>query len=235
MSTTNFTAGTLIESTWLNDVDAGIYETLPAVVTESAATTAGLAAHIADTTAAHAASAVYNTPAGNIIATTVQAAIDELDTEKQPLDAELTALAGLISAANKVPRFTGSGTAEVIDVVYGSTTPTIVGNTNVTSVGSCTLYYTRVGNLVNFAFDAVLTPTAAAPTHTSFYVPIPVSSGFTLSTDAFGTGSAADNNGETVVAATLYTDIAGDRFSISFFAQRVLPTNIRCSGTYLIK
>lgn len=39
-------------------------------------------AHLADSTAAHAASAIANTPAGNIAATDVQAALNELDTEK---------------------------------------------------------------------------------------------------------------------------------------------------------
>lgn len=39
-------------------------------------------AHINATTGAHPASAITNTPAGNIAATTVQAAINELDTEK---------------------------------------------------------------------------------------------------------------------------------------------------------
>lgn len=38
--------------------------------------------HIDDAVAAHAASAISNTPAGNIAATTVQAAVNELDTEK---------------------------------------------------------------------------------------------------------------------------------------------------------
>lgn len=41
------------------------------------------AAHIIDSSDAHAASAITNTPAGGIAATTVQAAINELDTEKQ--------------------------------------------------------------------------------------------------------------------------------------------------------
>jgi len=41
-------------------------------------------AHLNDTTAAHAGTAISNTPAGGVAATTVQAAINELDTEKSP-------------------------------------------------------------------------------------------------------------------------------------------------------
>jgi len=56
--------------------------------------------HIADTVAAHAATAISNTPAGSIAATTVQAAIDELEAEKQPLDSDLTTIAGLTATTD---------------------------------------------------------------------------------------------------------------------------------------
>jgi hypothetical protein len=73
--TVGTTPGTTIVASWLNDTNTVVYTTVPA-------NTAAIAAHLADTTDAHAASAITNTPAGNIAATTVQAAINELDTEK---------------------------------------------------------------------------------------------------------------------------------------------------------
>lgn len=51
--------------------------------------TSGLAAHLADTTDAHDASAISFTPAGTIAATNVQTALQELDTEKQAADTDL--------------------------------------------------------------------------------------------------------------------------------------------------
>lgn len=93
------------------------------------------------------------TPAGNIAATNVQNAIQELDTEKQPLDAELTAIAGL--SANGLITRTSSTTAAA---------RTITGTTNVITVtngdgvsGNPTL---TVGSLVART-DTVQTFTAA--------------------------------------------------------------------------
>lgn len=93
MASTTFVDGeTLIEASWLNDVNAVIY-------TPGTSTAADIA----------------NVPAGNIVATDVQAAINELDTEKQPLDNELTALATSTAAANKIPYYTGTTTAGTLD------------------------------------------------------------------------------------------------------------------------
>lgn len=62
MADTTFVDGeTLIEAAWLNDVNDAIYNPAAAIIP---------------------ASSIVNTPAGNIVATDVQAALNELDTDK---------------------------------------------------------------------------------------------------------------------------------------------------------
>lgn len=107
------------------------------------ATAADLTAHTDDTADAHDASAVSVTPAGGIAATDVQAALEELDTEKsgtahnhtgtyQPAGDTLTSLEGLSLAAGDILYATAAdtltrlpkGTAgQVLTVNSGATAP----------------------------------------------------------------------------------------------------------------
>ena len=59
------------------------------------------------------ASGVAFIPVGNLSSTDVQAALAELDSEKLAVSANLAAIAGLVSAADRLPYFTGSGTASL--------------------------------------------------------------------------------------------------------------------------
>ena len=82
-SLNDFASGETIESAWADSLEAKIG-------VDSSAVTTSLdylvkSASSADPGHKHPASKIVNTPAGGIAATTVQAAIDELDTEKAPL------------------------------------------------------------------------------------------------------------------------------------------------------
>jgi hypothetical protein len=76
------------------EVQAMINRALKALVT-GVSSVFGRTGSIVAVAGDYTASQVTNVPSGAIVATDVQAAINELDTDKQPLDAELTSLAGL--------------------------------------------------------------------------------------------------------------------------------------------
>lgn len=161
-------------------------------ITGNAATATDAANHIADTGAAHAASAIANTPAGSIAATDVQTAINELDTEKAALagSASQAFSASTLSAATTIgvgaatPAASGAGITfpatqsassnanTLDDYEEGTWTPTMTG---ATVVGTPTYagYYTKIGRFVRFILYITSTTSFASPDRVSCYFNLP--------------------------------------------------------------
>jgi hypothetical protein len=86
---------------YLSSVDWNIFNDGAADATQAladaAAAQADIDAHIVDATGAHAGSAISNTPSGNLAATTVQGALNELQTEN---DSQATSITAAQTAAD---------------------------------------------------------------------------------------------------------------------------------------
>lgn len=190
-----YSAGTLTRGTVYSSTSAGAkincsgrqHVLITAAAEDFASFATDLTAHLNDTSDAHDASAISFTPAGNVAATDVQAAIAELDSEKlstsaaasayQPLDADLTTLAANITAFghslvddadNTAARTTlGLGTAAVQNTgTSGATIPLL----NASNTFSALTQFTAATNLFNYADDGagsgpnvVLRRTSASP------------------------------------------------------------------------
>ena len=117
----------------------------------------------------YTASQVTNVPSGNIAAITVQAAIDELEAEKQPIDPTLTALAAFNSNGILVQTAADTFTARSIVQGTGITVTNgsgVVGNPTVaiTNTGVSATNYGSATSVASFTVNAQGQLTAASNT-----------------------------------------------------------------------
>lgn len=131
---------TPVPASWLNDVNTSTYVTVPT----------GLSARPTSTTlaAAEGATLIGNTPAGNIAATTVQAALNELDAEKARLaglSTQTFSVATATAAAHAVPK------SQFDAGVAGSVIQTV-------SAAYSTQTLTTSATLVDTGLTATITP-----------------------------------------------------------------------------
>jgi hypothetical protein len=135
-----------------------------------------------------------------------------IGTNVQAYDAELAAIAGLASAANKGIQFTGSGTASLIDMVAGTYTPTLFNTTNVAASTAYLCNYVRLGSVVTVSGRVDIDVTAGSVT-SLLGMSLPIASAFTSGFECAGT---ANCSAVASLSAAVGTDTTNDRANIGW-------------------
>lgn len=160
----------------------------------------------------------------------------------QPLDADLTSIAGLSPADDDViQRKAGAWVnrtiaqiwADIIAyfaIVPGTWTPTGTTGTNVAVMTTYLMNYVRIGNQVMFNGVVAIETTAIGAF--TCYLSLPIASDFTLSTDASGNGT---NPTAASSIISIREDATNNRLQLDGYAQ--VNTNLfyRLVGGYVIK
>lgn len=187
--------------------------------------------------------------------------VTAIATKYDSAEVELAAIAGLTSAANKVPMFSGSGTATLLDFkdddtmaddsttavcsqqsvkAYvdgnvgssGTYTPTVTGLANVASISVYGVFtYSRVGNIITVFGNVLVDPTAGTAI-TTFAITLPVASNFTATTNVNG---VAGNYGAWFRPGIVFADTVNDRMECDIYALSTTSDYVVISAQYIVQ
>lgn len=114
----------------------------------------------------------------------------------------------------------------------GTYTPSGTGLTNVSALTPSAAQWTRVGNVVTVSGSVSVTPTAGAPTKTTFNLTLPIASNFTATNQVGGAGGR--NLAAQVEAALVLADATNDQATIAFMATATGAATLYYSYTYVV-